>query len=135
MNRLTLIFFITGGMLLAADAGAKEINLNIGESYRQGDLTITCGQSSLPENPLSITDCQFWDDFKEKCLFEKKTYVYKNIECVEDCQHWDAFSGVCHYRTKCTFYPVHKSFIRTTCEKFDDFNNTCLKTRDTKIGR
>jgi hypothetical protein len=27
------------------------------------------------------------------------------------------------------------TFVRTTCEKFDDFNNTCLKMKDTKIGR
>jgi hypothetical protein len=27
------------------------------------------------------------------------------------------------------------TFMRTTCEKFDDFNNTCVKMKDTKIGQ
>jgi hypothetical protein len=26
------------------------------------------------------------------------------------------------------------TFVRTSCEKFDDFNNTCLKMKDTNIG-
>jgi len=128
-----LVSFLAGVLLLAANVEAKEVRLNLGETYNQGNLTVTCGQSS-EDIPLAINNCQQWDDFNKKCLFEKTTYVYKNIECVEECQYWDTFNLICHYQTKCTFYPSQRSFIRTTCEKFDDFNNTCEKTRDTKIG-
>ncbi|SIS93110.1 hypothetical protein SAMN05421760_10829 [Neptunomonas antarctica] len=121
-------------IFLASNIGAKEVQLAPGETYRQGDLTVTCGQSPT-ETPLALNDCQYWDDFNNKCLFKKTTYMYKNLECVEECQHWDKFNSTCSYPSKCTFYPSHKTFVRTTCEKFDDFNNTCLKMKETKIGR
>ena len=134
MYRLVLLSIITGLTLWSGNTGAKEINLDAGETYRQGDLTVTCGQSSA-DSPLALNDCQYWDDFTKKCLFEKTTYVYKTIECIEECQHWQTFNSTCHYRTTCTFYPPQKSFVKTTCERFDDFKKTCLQTKDTKIGR
>ncbi len=134
MNRYMLMALIAGMLFWAGNVGAKEISLNPGETYRQGDLTVTCGQPSA-DIPLALKDCQYWDDFNKECLFEKTTYMYRNIECVEECQHWDKFFSTCHYQTKCTFYPAQKSFVRTTCEKFDDFNKVCVQTKDTKIGR
>lgn len=134
MSRWVLTGLIAVMICWAVNAETKEVMLDIGESYSQGDLTVTCGQSST-DNPLALNDCQYWDDFNKKCLFEKTTYTYKNLECIEECQHWDEFNRICHYRTKCTFYPPQKAFVRTTCEKFDDFNTTCVKTKDTKIGR
>ncbi|MBU0729873.1 MAG: hypothetical protein KKE17_07225 [Proteobacteria bacterium] len=134
MNRHVLMGLIAVVIFLAANVGAKEVSLDTGETYQQGDLTVTCGQSST-DIPLALNDCQHWDDFNKKCLFEKTTYKYEQLECVEDCQHWDKFNSTCHYRTKCTFYPPQKAFVQTTCEKFDDFNNICVKTRNTKIGR
>ncbi|MBU0682526.1 MAG: hypothetical protein KKD73_14005 [Proteobacteria bacterium] len=133
MNRQVVMGILAGMVLLAGNALAKEVNLNPGEAYRQRDLTVTCGQPST-DIPLALKDCQYWDDFNKECLFEKTTYSYRNIECVEECQHWDAFFSTCHYQTKCTFYPSQKSFVQTTCEKFDDFNKTCVQTKDAKIG-
>ncbi len=133
MNRQVLMVLIAGVIFLAGNVGAKEINLSPGETYSQGDLTVTCGQTSA-ETPLALKDCQYWDDFNKECLFEKTTYMYKNLECVEECQHWDKFLSTCHYQTKCTFYPSQNAFVQTTCEKFDDFNNVCVQTKDAKIG-
>jgi len=135
MNRQALQALIVGAILLAGSAGAKEVNLGTGETYRQGDLTVTCGQSATDApTPMTLNDCQYWDDFSKKCLFEKTTYVYQTLECVEECQYWDKFSSTCHYQTKCTFYPPQRSFVRTTCEKFDDFNKTCEKMKESRIG-
>ena len=134
MNRYVLMGVIAAVFFGAGHAGAIEVNLATGETFSQGDLTVTCGQV-LADIPLALKDCQYWDNFNEKCLFEKTTYTYKNLECVEDCQHWDAFNVTCHYQTKCTFYQAQMAFVRTTCEKFDGFNDTCLKTKEMKIGR
>lgn len=121
-------------MFLATHAGAKEVSLDIGEIYRQGDLTVTCAQPLRDEMPLALNDCQYWDNFNKKCLFETTTYTYKNLECVEECQHWEKFNSTCHYQTKCSFYPAQKSFVRTACDKYDNFNKSCVKTSDKKIG-
>ena len=134
MNRYVLMSVIAAVLFCAVHAGAKEVNLGTGETFSQGDLTVTCGQLTT-DTPLALKDCQYWDDFNKKCLFEKTIYSYKNLECVEECQHWDKFNGTCHYQTKCTFYPSHMAFVQTTCEKFDDFNNTCLKTNEMEIRR
>lgn len=134
MRKYVLISLIAGVTFLAGHVGAKEISLDTGETYRQGNLTVTCGQPLTDGIALAINDCQYWDNFNKKCLFEITTYTYKNLECVEECQHWEKFNNTCHYKTKCSFYPTQKSFVRTTCDKFDDFKNTCVKTSDIKIG-
>ncbi|HIJ79523.1 MAG: hypothetical protein OEY01_11970 [Desulfobulbaceae bacterium] len=134
MTRALLLGVIAVVIVGTGNAGAKEVRLAPGETYRQQDLTVTCGQSST-DMPLALNDCQHWDDFNQKCLFEKTTYFYNDLECVEECQFWDKFSVACHYRTTCTFYPSQQLFVRTTCDKFDDFNDTCIKTMEMKIGR
>ena len=133
MNRQAWLCFFIGLLCLTGNAGAKVVNLDKGETYRQDDLTVTCGSSSA-ELPLTLNACQYWDDFNNRCLFEKTTFSYKNLECVEECQHWDSFNSTCHYRTKCTFSPPNNSFVRTSCEKFDDLNKVCVQTREMKIG-
>jgi hypothetical protein len=132
MNRYALMVLLVWAISLASNVGAKELKLVPGEAYRKGDLTVTCGQAST-DKPLALNDCQYWDDFNNKCLFEKTSYVYKNLECVEECQHWDKFKSTCYYQSKCRFYPSDQTFVQTTCEKFDDFNNTCLKMKDKKV--
>lgn len=133
MNRYRGLCLLAGVLFWTGNAGAVEVNLEVGESYRQGDLAITCGNASGGE-PLALAACQYWDEFNHKCLFEKTTYAFRNLECVEECQHWDKFNSTCLYRTKCVFSPPHKSFVRTTCEKFDNFNHLCVQTREMKIG-
>ena len=133
MNKKFLIAFIVGMTFLASSVGAKEVSLEVGETYHQGNLTVSCGLPLTEDVPLALKDCQHWDNFNKKCLFEKKTYTYKNLQCVEECQYWEKFNSTCHYQTKCSFDSGQKSFVRTTCDKFDDFNNTCVKTHDIKI--
>jgi hypothetical protein len=135
MKKYLLMSFVAGVMFLVANAGAKEVNLDMGETYRHGDLTVTCGQSLNNTTALALNDCQYWDNFNEKCLFEMTTYTYKNLKCVEECQHWEKFNSTCHYKTKCAFYPTQKSFVQTRCDKYDDFNKVCIKTSDIKIGQ
>ncbi len=134
MKKHMLISLIAGVMFLAGHVGAKEISLDEGGTYRQGNLIVTCGQPLTDDKPLVLNDCQYWDNFNNKCLFEIKTYTYKNLECVEKCQYWEKFNSTCHYQTKCSFYPTQKSFVQTRCDKFDDFKKTCVKTSDIKIG-
>lgn len=134
MKKHVLISLLAGVMFFVGDMGAKEISLDVGETYRQGELTVTCGQPLTDDIPLALNNCQYWDNFNKKCLFERTTYKYKNIDCVEECQSWEEFNNTCHYKTKCSFHPAQKSFVQTTCDKFDDFNNICVKTNDIKIG-
>jgi hypothetical protein len=135
--KLRIMLLILAGLLMsAATAGAREVLLQAGETYRDGNLTIICETAGAGQTmaPLSLRECQYWDDFNEKCLFEKSILTYGSLECVEECQHWDDFNKRCDYQTKCTFYPTHESFVRSTCGKFDDFTRKCLRTRETKIG-
>jgi hypothetical protein len=133
MNKIFLMAFIGAVTFLAGSVCAKEVSLETGETFRQGNLTVTCGLTLTEDVPQALKDCQYWDDFNKKCLFEKKTYTYKNLQCVEECQYWEKFNSSCHYQTKCSFDSGQKSFMRTRCDKFDDFNNTCVKTNDIKI--
>lgn len=124
-------------LVAAAGAGAREVRLQAGETYRDDDLIVTCQATAAAGQamaPLSLAECQYWDDFNKKCLFEKNILTYRNLECVEECQHWDSFRNTCYYQTRCTFYPDHETFVRTVCDEFDDFKHKCLRTRETKIG-
>lgn len=134
MKKHVLKILITGLIFFATHVIAEEINLHKGETYREGNLTVTCSQPLTNVVALALKNCQYWDKFNEKCLFEITTYTYKNLECIEECQHWDKFFSTCHYQTKCSFYPAKKLFVRTTCDKYDDFNKTCVKTSNIRIG-
>ncbi|MFT5839479.1 MAG: hypothetical protein ACI9UT_001982 [Flavobacteriales bacterium] len=133
MNRYGLLVLFTWMILLTSNVAAEEVQLVQGETYIKGNVTVTCGLP-ITDNPLALNDCQYWDDFSNKCLFEKTTYTNKNLECVEKCERWDKFTSTCFYQSKCSFHSSHMTFVRTSCEKFDDFNNTCLKMKDTNIG-
>ncbi len=113
---------------------AKEVQLRTGESYREGDLTVTCQDGSADAGVIQLRECQYWDDFKKTCLFEKAIFVYKGLQCVEECRHWDSFQNVCHYQTRCVFYSDQGSFVLTDCVEFDDFSNKCLKKSERIIG-
>lgn len=137
MMKLRIVLMLLAWLLvITATAEAREVRLQAGETYRENDLTVTCQAADAGQAmaPLSLAECQYWDDFNNKCLFEKNVLTYRNLECVEECQHWDSFRNTCFFQTKCTFYPAHESFVRTTCDEFDDFKNKCLRTRETKIG-
>lgn len=129
-----LCFVFPGG------AGAREIWLKKGETYRDRDrdrdLAVTCeGRPPVDSlQPLAVRECQYWDDFTKKCLFEKTTYSHNNLECVEECQHWDAFNSTCDYQSKCTFYPDQEAFVLSTCAEFDDFSHKCLRLKEEKIS-
>ncbi|MBU4261318.1 MAG: hypothetical protein KKC76_05490 [Proteobacteria bacterium] len=136
MKQRIMLLVFSGLLVTAATAGAREVRLQAGEIYQTDDLTITCQAADAGQAmaPLSVKECQYWDDFNNKCLFEKNILTYRSLECVEDCQHWDSFRNTCDYQSKCAFYPAHESFVRTTCDEFDDFKRKCLRTRETKIG-
>lgn len=119
-------------ILNARQTSGKNVLLEVGETYQEESLTVMCVENKGAE-PVILKDCQHWDDFNKKCLYEKKTQSVHALECIEDCQHWDSFNNKCFYETKCSFYAAQKLFIRTTCEEFDTFTNTCKRTKETKI--
>lgn len=122
-------------LMLTTDIKAKEVQLRTGESFREGDLTVTCQGAGPDTGPIQLKECQYWDDFEKICLFEKTIFVYRNLQCVEECRHWDSFNNVCHYQTRCVFHPEQESFVRTDCAEFDKFDNKCLKTSEEIVGR
>lgn len=138
MNLRLLLLLSVFMVALPATSGAREVWLKKGEVYRDRDrdLEVICegGPAGGLGQPLAVRECQYWDDFAKKCLFEKTIYTFGQLECVEECQHWDSFNSTCDYQSKCTFYPRQEAFVLRTCAEFDGFNHTCLKTRDEKIG-
>ncbi|MBI5556310.1 MAG: hypothetical protein HY885_01580 [Deltaproteobacteria bacterium] len=127
-----LVFAFASG-----ESGAKEVRLGVGETYREGDLSIICGEANpgfASEEPVMLKECQHWDDFHKKCLFEQKIYTYNDLECIEECQHWDSFHKTCDYQTRCAFHRSQGAFVRTSCDEFDDYSRKCLKSNETKIG-
>lgn len=129
------VWFFTGVILLFANIPttyAKTVILEAGESYHKEELTIICIQKKR-DALIVLTECQFWDDFHNRCLHEKRIYSYGDLECVEKCQHWDKFSEICHFETVCAFYPSAGIFILTICQEFDEFNNICIRTKQIKI--
>lgn len=119
-----------------AAISAREIRLKRGEVYRDRDLTVICEgrQAGGAGQTMAVRECQYWDDFEKKCLFEKIIHTYNDLECVEECQHWDSFNNTCDYQSKCTFYPRQEAFVLRTCAEFDDYSHKCLKVREEKIG-
>ncbi|OGQ99898.1 MAG: hypothetical protein A2511_06100 [Deltaproteobacteria bacterium RIFOXYD12_FULL_50_9] len=113
---------------------AAEMRIRLGESVRVGDTTVMCDDRSVGNAPVIISDCQYWDKYDKRCLFEKRTVSAGGIECVEECQHWDAYEKNCEYPTKCTNYPDQNLFVRTTCELFDPYEHVCRKIKETRIN-
>ncbi len=138
MNLRLLLLLTIFLVSLPGTTGAREIRLNKGEVYRDRDLTVICeggqARTSGLGQPIALRECQYWDDFTKKCLFEKTTYSYGDLECVEECQYWDSFSNTCDYKSKCTFYSQQEAFVLKTCTEFDDNSRKCLKVREEKIG-
>lgn len=130
-----LIHFFVCAILLFGNATishAKNVILGVGETYSEGDLNVMCVQQKR-DALIVLKECQFWDDFNKRCLYEKKIYSYGDFECVAECQHWDKFSETCHYEIQCAFYPSPGIFVQTICQEFDEFSHTCKRTKQTKI--
>jgi len=142
MNLRLLILLAVFLVSLPGTIGAREIRLKKGEVYRDRNLAVICeggqsgvsGQAGTSGQTMAVRECQHWDDFDKKCLFEKTIYSYGDLECVEECQHWDSFSNTCDYKSKCTFYPRQEAFVLKTCEEFDDHSRKCLRAREEKIS-
>jgi len=112
---------------------AKTVVLGVGETYTADDLNVICVEQKS-RALVELKECQFWDDFTDRCLYEKKIFTYGELECIEECQHWEKFNQQCHYATQCTFYPSTGIFVKTICEEFDDFNKVCKRTKQNKIS-
>lgn len=137
MNLRVLLLLAVFLVSLPGTTVAREVRLKKGEVYRDRDLTVICErgqQTSGLGQPIALRECQYWDDFAQKCLFEKTIHTYGDLECVEECQYWDSFSNTCDYKSKCTFYPSQEAFVLKTCTEFDDNSRKCLRTREEKIG-
>jgi len=135
MNLRLLLLLAVFLVSLPETSGAREVRLRKGEVFRDRDLTVICEgvQNGTSGQTIAVRECQYWDDFSKKCLFEKTIHSYGEVECVEECQYWDSFSNTCDYTSKCTFYPQQEAFVLKTCTEFDDHNRKCLKTREEKI--
>jgi hypothetical protein len=83
---------------------------------------------------VTIKKCQYYDNFKDKCLYYKKTLILKknnNTKCKEKCQYWDSFFGKCLYETKCKV--IDDGFIKTKCQYWDSFFNKCKEEEEDYI--
>ncbi|MFZ5761803.1 MAG: hypothetical protein ACOY8P_02610 [Thermodesulfobacteriota bacterium] len=116
-------------LLIAPSARARTIVLEPGQSYGSGETTIVCGAGGERDVPLTRTECQYWDDFDKRCLYQRKSIIHGRAECVEECQHWDEFNKECRFATACVFHAGQRRFVRTVCEEFDTFSATCVRTR------
>lgn len=135
MKHSATAFLLLGAVLLAAalPAWGREVKLGVGETYTTGGgLTVRCIERNAPR-AITLTDCQFWDNFNKVCLYTRKTLRYENLACVEECQHWDSFNKVCLYATTCKFYPDQRAFVRTVCDVFDPTQKVCRQTKQKLI--
>ena len=134
MRRTAKILFLVL-LILGSPAAllAKTVVLGVGENYTEGDLNVMCVDRQR-DAVVELSECQFWDDFNKRCLYERKIFAYNDIECVEECQHWDSFNKRCYFATQCNFHAAAGVFVKTICEEFDDFNNVCKRTKQIKIG-
>lgn len=113
---------------------AAELQIRPGESVRVGDATVMCEDRSVGPAPVIVSECQYWDKYDKRCLFDKRTISTGDLECIEECQHWDSYEKNCEYATKCTNYPDQYLFVRTTCELFDPYEHACRKIKETRIN-
>ena len=134
MKRTAKIFFLVL-LILASPAAllAKTIVLGVGENYTEGDLNVMCVDQKR-DAVVELTECQFWDDFNNRCLYERKIFTYNDIQCVEECQHWDSFNKRCDYAVSCSFQPSSGLFLRRTCDEFDSFNHACVRQKEELLG-
>jgi hypothetical protein len=130
-NSLAIAFFAL--LLAAPQVSASTVVLTPGESFTSGDTNVVCVPDGS-NTPLTRTECQYWDEFNKRCLYQRKIVTYGDIQCVEECQHWDDFKNECRFATRCVFHHGQRRFVRTACEEFDAFNATCLRTRQELIG-
>ncbi len=114
---------------------AENIVLEPGESYNTPDLEIMCVEKRRAREPVVIKDCQFWDDYNEKCLFERKTYVFNGLECIEECQYWDRYKKSCEFATSCDFHSSQKIFMLKKCALFDSYDHKCKRVEEILVKR
>ena len=134
MKRLLGIMIFVFSCLSFVTAPAGEMRIRPGETVRLGDVTVMCEDRSSGSTPVALSECQYWDKYDKRCLYEKKTLSADGFECVEDCQHWDSYEKTCEYATKCLHYPDQHLFVRTLCELFDPYDHTCKKAKELRIG-
>ncbi|MBU0484069.1 MAG: hypothetical protein KKB30_06100 [Proteobacteria bacterium] len=133
MTKSLMIIALLASIISVSSAGARDIYLEVGESYSNDGLNVMCVQQKTA-SPLALKECQFWDEFNQKCLFERKVFSFGRLQCAEECQQWDDFEKVCRYATSCQFFPDRKIFVKTTCRNFDTFNKVCREQMQTKIN-
>ena len=131
---LSAFFWLTVLIFSAADVFSKSIILEAGEIYQDDDLQVMCVQKKQAQ-PIILKECQHWDDFNKLCLYEQKNHIFYDLECIEQCQHWDGFNKRCDYETKCIFHPAQGVFVLKTCEQFDDFSHSCIKSKEQTISK
>lgn len=130
---MLIVFFLA----IPVITGAKEVRLQRGEVYRDHDLTVMCEAPTqeIFRQAMEVRECQYWDDYAKKCLFEKTIFTYGALKCVEACQQWDSFKGSCDYQNTCTFYPGQEAFVMSTCDDFEEYSRKCLKVREETIKK
>ncbi len=134
MIKRPFVCVLLGILSIGSVAFAGEaVVLTPGQSYNSGEKTVICtdGRST---RPIAVTECQYWDEFNKKCLYEATRYVMQGMQCLEDCQHWDSFFKRCDYAVTCKYQPDQGVFVKTSCADFDDFNKKCLRQRQKIIG-
>lgn len=111
----------------------RELVLQPGESVQLGETRVTCVDRQADE-PLRISECQYWDAYSKSCLQERVIISLGNLQCVEECQHWDSYGKICLYVTQCDFRADQHLFIQTSCKEFDKYEKKCRQTRQQKLG-
>ena len=136
MVRIQFVFVLINIIILSIGSVALAGNtvvLRPGQSFTSGEDTVVCTEKGK-SGPVAVTECQYWDDFNKKCLYEATRYVTQGMQCVENCQHWDSFFKRCNYAVKCKYQPEQGVFVKTSCVDFDDFNKKCRRQQEKIIG-
>ena len=127
MIYVRLFLMVFGAFLMASPSLAGEtVVLAPGQSYTSGEDTVICSDGRSMK-PIVLKQCQYWDDFNKKCLYESTRYVLPGMECLEQCQHWDSFFKRCDYAVSCRYQKEQGVFVETSCAEFDDFSKKCLR--------